>query len=94
MSLSQTDVILPPFGKSDFSVIYHKVCTFKWALPKTVIFDLYLVFLCTVTFVQGDQKWQENAKLEGRYYKYHPESTSKQKQQRTLKTRRITRDVT
>ena len=50
-ALSQTDVILSPLGKSDFSMKQHKVCTFKWALSKIAISDLYLVFSCTVTLI-------------------------------------------
>ena len=29
----------------------HKVCTSKWAFSNIAIFDLYLVFSCTVTFI-------------------------------------------
>ena len=47
-ALSQTDVNIPPVGKSDFSMKSNKVCTFKWALSKIAIFDLYLVSSCTV----------------------------------------------
>ena len=49
-ALSKTDVILSPFGKSDFSMKQHKVCTFKLPLFKIASFDLYLAFSCTVTF--------------------------------------------
>ena len=51
-ALSPTDVILLPFGKSDFSMKWHKVCTFKWALSKIAISDLYQVFSCTVTYFE------------------------------------------
>ena len=37
------------FGKSDFSMKQHKVCIFKWALSEIAIFNLCLVFSCTVT---------------------------------------------
>ena len=43
---------LSPFGQSDFSMKQHKVCTFKWASSKIAISDLYLVFSCTVTYLQ------------------------------------------
>ena len=44
-------MILSPFDQFDFSTKEHKVCTFKWALSKIAISDLYLVFSCTVTYV-------------------------------------------
>ena len=43
-------MILSLFDKSDFSVKYHKVCTFKWALSKIAFSDLYLIFSRTVTY--------------------------------------------
>ena len=50
--VSETDVIISPFGQSDFSTKQHKVCTFKWALSKIAISDLYLVFSRTVTNIK------------------------------------------
>ena len=44
-------MILSPFGKSDFSMKQHRVCTFKLALSTVAIFDLFLIFSCTVTYV-------------------------------------------
>ena len=40
-----------PLGKLDFGMKLYKVWTFKWALSKTAMSDLYLVFSCTVTVV-------------------------------------------
>ena len=55
IALSQTFVILSPFGQIDFGMKQHKVCTFKWTLSKIAIFDLYLVFSCTITY--ADLLW-------------------------------------
>ena len=61
-------MILSPFCKSDFGMKQQRVCTFKWASTRTAIFDLYLVFSCTVTYKKNYTTHCTSRAFEGDFY--------------------------